>query len=377
MAKDPQKRGWPQQSIAWVIRYFSTWRELLLRPFAFVALSEEKRTRYVQPREFATTTLVLAAGLSYTTALYLQDPLYPPGITSIGSTLVLYAYLGLFVGLWFFFAVIVARARQRTPSPVPFRRLLDALVYLIVGTASVYSLAWLAIVLLFVQVLRIPSVPTFVAEHGTAFALLVIFTVSLLLAPSLLAGVLITLAIRAFYRVGIWLGIILPAFVWLVLGGVSTLWLRTTTLEKMSPGEQEVLRELYVLSDLQAAHRQVHGHWASDVEQIKRFEPVFEQLGGDTWLLWLEAKRAKSFDGTMLGYRFSFVVYSKGEECLVRAVPVDYGGETLLSFARRCPFRPFAGTLAIAQDARGGHATIVGRTVLTPPGLWYLPVAGL
>lgn len=364
-------RPYLKKGLKWITSYLFTWRELLLRPLAFVSLPEDQRSRYTGPWDFAARTIALGALLGYVIAWVIDDPLTPPTAISVRGTTLFYANLTVFVALWMFFGVFIARAPRRTNGALPLKQIFSALTYLVVGTATaVELLCGLVLVALALLLFRQESVARYLGEH--IFLLVVTFVLIYVIAFSsfFFTAWLVTKAIRRFYAVGRWRGIVIPAICW-ILVVVAFGYLQITTIDKLSGKEREALRELYVLSDLEAAYHCHNHEWQQNFADLKNYVPVSHECLAHDPIIIEDVMLAKSYDQTMGGYRFVIQVHDKGEGCLIRAHPIDYGGDTKLSFVKRCARFPMLETETIAQDSSGGDATRTGRHVLPQEPGWY------
>lgn len=361
-----------RKALDWSRKYLRTWQQLIVQPFSFVGLSDKTRREYVGPWGFATATFLIGGAASYLIATIADDPLFPPGIISFSPPLLLYVQLVLFVVAWMLLAVVIRKALLRIATPVPFRRLLEALVYLLVGTVSFYGLFWFGLLWLGVSRLKSASVGQYLLEHQDLLAGGLIALFILLVAPSFVVAWFVSKTVRQFYRVGALLGVFFPACAWLLLQGLVYFVFLCTTLDRLTPSEREALRRVHIIADVEAMHRVQEGAWQADLQALTEFQLTDHELSQIPFLV-SEVAKSRSYTEAMEGYRFSILVYNDGRDCLVRAVPVEYGRATKLSFAVLCPHHPVIGGLPpLAEDARGGQATFAGRKIIAYPG-WYLP----
>ncbi len=353
-----------------IISYLSTWRELLLRPFAFIALTEEGRLRYTKIPEFVTWTFLLGAALTYVGLWVIADPLAPPRVISVGSTTMMYVSLGVFLGLWLLFGVFVVRLFRRETQPLPLKRIFTALVYLLVGTSAAVQVLIGLIAWVFVRIFLSSAVLAFTQEHSSFLIACLILLSVFALTPAFFTAWLLTKALRHFYPVGKWRGIVIPATCWLLILGSVFYLQKYTTPEHFSTKEQEALRRLYVLSDLESVSMCRDGTWEDDFNKLKSIMPGYHECGEWNPFLIGEATIAKSYTQEMEGYRFTIQLHHGGDGCILWALPMDYQQEgTKLSFGKRCALNVNVETETIAEDVFGGRPNVLfGRSVSVQPG---------
>jgi len=359
------------KGLKWITSYLSTWRELLLRPFDFVTLADDERAKYTKPGDFAARTIALGGCLGYVVVWFIDDPLTPPAGIAISSTSIFYLNLAVFLVLWLFFGVFIARARRKPNSSAPLNKIFTALIYLVVGTATAFELLC-ALVLWSLSRLFVWDTSTvFLRDHFYFLITYLLLFYLIIFTPFFFTAWLVTRAIRRFYAVGRWRGIVIPAICWIFVFVVFAYILKTVNVNKLSTKEREALRTLYVLSDLESGNYCRDDAWEDDFAKLKNFVPSFHECGSEQTVLMLDVTLAKSYRQTNDGYRFTIQLHDSGQGCILRAHPIDYGGETKLSFAKRCTKYPMLETETVAQDNSGGDATRTGRFVIASTG-WYL-----
>jgi hypothetical protein len=346
------------------VAYLLTWRELLLRPFAFTALSEEERRKYTNVKDFVAWTFIVAAALTYVGARILDDPLAPPGTTTVESPLFLYLNLAIFLALWWFFGVLTVRIFRRNTPSVPMKRIFNALVYLLVGPAAAVQIP-----IFLAALLLLPIFFWALAQGNFSLGLIVgLGFLAVGLTPFFFTAWLITRAVRQFCRVGTWRGIIIPAVCW-VLALCAVFYLhRSTTAEHFSTNERDALRRLYILSDLESVSTCRDGRWEADFEKLKSLQPGGHECGVWNPILSAEGLAALSYTPEMVGYRFTIQIHNAGKGCIIWALPLNWAEGTRQSFATRCTLTAGIETQTFAQNALGGRPNaLLGRTVIAGP----------
>src|SRR5580765_4964151 len=101
-------------------------------------MTDDERSKYVKPRQLASASVAIALCLNYVVEWLAKDPLIPYGSIGTISVVKLVVAVVIFAGTWLLLAVsaprLIARLRKKhLPQTAPFLRLVDDLIYVLMG----------------------------------------------------------------------------------------------------------------------------------------------------------------------------------------------------------------------------------------------------
>jgi hypothetical protein len=186
----------------------------------------DERSKYVKPTELAGASVIIVFCLNYVTEWLTKDPLVPYG--SMGTISVFNSITAavVFAGTWLLFALgiprLIALIRKKMLPELPFFRLRDVLIYILMGPIYIFG------ALLF-------SISLVTLESWTTLRDRLLLSIVLLFAWAVMIFWLyfvITKVVRNAYKTGHFSGVILPSLLILIMTVAINYYTTVTRLTK-------------------------------------------------------------------------------------------------------------------------------------------------